>query len=99
MSIANEPKFPKPMIENQEHAGNNENHLGNFQIVARMNPHRRLEETHDVVADVTNCAAGKMRNIAWCHKVEPCHKFLQLGERIAFALGAVENHQRIESDE
>src|SRR5216684_324014 len=99
MRVANQLKFSKAVIEDEQHTRNHEDHFRNVQIVARMNWHRRLEKADNVVADVTDGAADKVGNIARRDEMKLCERFLKLGQWIALALGAVENHQRVESDE
>ena len=63
-----------------------------------MNRHGWFEKPDHVVTDVANRAAYEMRNVSWRYKLKTGECFLQLTQRIALAVGAVENHQRIEPD-
>src|SRR5215471_3207280 len=96
--MANQLESSKPVIEHEQHARDHENHFRNFQIVARMNRHRRFKESNDVVADVTYGATDEMRNVRRRDELETCECLLKRGQRVAFAFRAVENDERIESD-
>ena len=63
-----------------------------------MDGYGRLEKAHNVVADVANRAADEMRNVRWRYESKTGERLLQLTQRIALALGAVENRKRIEPD-
>ncbi len=64
-----------------------------------MDWHSRLEKSNDVVPDVTNRAADEMGNIETLDKLKTRQNFLELRQRIAFAIGAVKKYERIETDE
>ncbi len=64
-----------------------------------MDWHSRLEKSNDVVPDVTNRAADEMGNVGTLDKLKTRQNFLELCQRIAFAIGAVKKYERIETDE
>ena len=78
MRVADQPKFSKTVIKNEQHARNHENHLRNLQVVARMNWNGRFEKAHNVVADVADGAADKMRNIGARDKLKAGERLLKL---------------------
>ena len=64
-----------------------------------MDWHSRLEKSNDVVADVTNRSANEMGNVGTRDKLKTRQNLLELSQWIAFAIGAVKKHERIEADE
>src|SRR5207245_24281 len=64
-----------------------------------MDRHRWLKETNNVVADISDCSADEVRNVARRDKLKARKGLLELAQRIAFAICAVKEHQRIETDE
>src|SRR5438874_2891923 len=64
-----------------------------------MDRNRWLEESNDIVADVTNRAADEVGDVRGRDKCETGKDFLQCGQRIARAICAVEQDNRVETDE
>src|SRR3954447_20205302 len=57
-----------------------------------------LEESNNVVADIADRAARKMRNVRRRDELKTLERLLKFCQRIALAVRAVENNERIESD-
>src|SRR5262249_15455497 len=89
----------KSMIEDQEHPGDHEHHFGNFQVIALVDRNCRLEKTDYVIADVADGPTNKMGNVCVRDETKTPERLLEAGQRITFALGAVEDGERVESDE
>src|SRR2546430_12054948 len=86
------------MIEHEQHSRNHEHHCGKLQIVPLVSRHRRFEKTNHVVTDVTDCAANKMGNVPRRDKLKTRKDLFELRQWIALVIGAVEKHERIETD-